>query len=579
MKRGWLIWLVLSAALALVAQSLVSIVGMETDFWWHLSAGQRIFEHGLELKDPYSFTYPGQDWIRVDWLFQVGSYLVYALGGLSGLLLVRSLLFLLAGWVLALTLFRGGLSPARCWPVVLLTSSIWSESVALRPATVSILGTVVLVFLLEELRRGRQRLAWVIPVFLAFWFNIHVAALAGCLIIGLYAVAEYPASRARHWLWLPPVSFLALFLNPQGWRTVYLPIHFLLVKSPWNQIILEVLPPHWDWPGTLACRLLLLLALFSAALEARQRRFLPLLVAVVFGTLMSRTYRHQFQFCALLACQAVPFLRALPMPRLARPLLLGLSLLWAARSLLLITHTGLPLSGLYRRESFAEQVCQLVCEGPPGLRLFTDMNSAGYYMWKSGARQQVFIDSRTSQVYMDDNFVGAYFEILLGRAHAMELLDRFQVQAIAHNRLSVGDSPLFTQLLPASPDWVLLYSDQTGQFFCRKTLAGKFPALKSAEYLQLYSQALQLQREGRLDQAEALLQQCLTLYPQFASAHQHLAQIWMGQARWGPARRALAQAELENPQTVGLDEDWARLGLPCPDRGWLHNLLLPFLLL
>lgn len=579
MSRSWRAWWMLSAALALLAQSLVPIIGMETDFWWHLSAGQRVFEHGLELKDPYSFTYPGQEWIRVDWLFQVCSWLVYTTGGLTGLLMVRSLLFLVTGGLLGVALYRGGLSPSRCWMLVLLTSSIWSESVALRPATVSIFFTVALMFLLEELRRGHHRWARVLPILMVFWFNIHVAALAGCLIIGLYALAEYPGSRARYWLWLPPLSFLALFLNPQGWRTVYLPIHFLLVKSPWNQIILEVMPPHWDWPGTLASRLLLVLALLSAAMEARRGRFLPLLVAVVFGTLMSRTYRHQFQFCALLACQAVPFVRALPSPSWGRALLLGVSLLWAVRSSLLIAYTGLPLSGLYRRESFAEQVCQLVCDGPEGLRLFTDMNSAGYYMWRSGARQKVFIDSRTSQVYMDDNFVGAYFEILLGRAQAFKLLERYRVQAIAKNHLSMGDTPLFTQLLANSPDWVLLYSDQTGQFFCRKEIASQFPRLQPAQYLQLYGQALLLQKEGQLEQAESLLHQSLALYPQFASAHQHLAQIWLSQGRWGQARRALALAELENPQTGGLDEDWAHLGLACPDKGWLHSLLLPFLAL
>ncbi len=568
MNRNWHGWLWLTGALVLLAQSMMPIIGMETDFWWHLAAGQRIFSHGLEVRDSFSFTYPDQDWIRVDWLFQAGSYLIYRGAGLSGLLLVRSLLFLLTGWLLTLTLRRNGLSLSRCWPMVVLTSSIWSDSVALRPATVSIFFTVLLVWMLEELRHGRSRLAYLIPPLMTLWFNVHVAALAGCLIIGLYAVAEYPLRRARFWLVLPPLSFLAFFLNPQGWRTVYLPIEFLLIKSPWNQIITEVMAPAWDWPGTLATRLLLLLALLSGLQSLRRRRALPLLVALVMGFLMTRTYRHQFQFCALLTCQAAPLLRSLPVPRAARVGLSGFSLFAAVRASLIILHTGVPLDGLYRRESFAEQVCRLVSQAPDGLRLFTDMNSAGYYMWECGPRQKVFIDSRTSQVYTSDNFVGAYFEILLGRPYAARLLDRYQVQAIASNRLSVGDTLLFTQVLPASGQWVRVYGDAAGELYCRKELADRFPALAPPLYLSSYQEGLALQRRGELAAAEERFQRSLIDYPRFASAHQHLAQIWAAQGRTGQARRALAQAELENPATPGLEEDWRRLGFAGPGRWW-----------
>ena len=45
-------WLILTAVIVLVEQSLAPVIGMETDIWWHLAAGQRYFQHGLELQDP-----------------------------------------------------------------------------------------------------------------------------------------------------------------------------------------------------------------------------------------------------------------------------------------------------------------------------------------------------------------------------------------------------------------------------------------------------------------------------------------------------------------------------------------------
>lgn len=583
----WLAWLALTAAIIIGEMSLSPIVGMDTDFWWHLAAGERLFQHGLELRDPFSFTHPQQAWGRIDWLFQALAYAIYQLGGLSAILATRSLVLILSTLLLAKILRRNGASLGVCWCLVLLTACIWSLAVSLRPGTVSMFFTTLFLWLLEEARHGKPRALWALPPLMIVWFNLHVAALGGCLILGVYSVAHLidcfwlrSKSLDRRWLLVPVMGGLAVFVNPQGWLQVYYPIHFLLVKSAWSQVIVEVQRPSWHSPGTLQCWFLLVLASLGSIQAWRQGHSAGALVTLTFGYLMTSTYRHQFQFCPLLACWAVqPLMKLRDFDRShqLRWLLLGLSGLWAVRSLFLALPFKLPLAGLLRRETFAEQVADLASRSPQGLKIFTDMNSAGYYIWCTKGQQKVFIDSRGDQVYLKQGFVEAYFEILLGRPHALELLDRFEVEAIANNRLTSAASPLFQEKLPSSDKWVRIYADNTGEFYVRKSLQNQWPTLPGpAPYLESYNQGRHWQDQQQWNRALDAFRASLRAYPQFASAHQALARVYLSQSppNLARARQSLARAEIFNPHSPGIAEDWARAGRAWP--GWARCYFLPF---
>lgn len=579
-------WLALTAAIITIELGLGPVVGMDTDFWWHLAAGERLAQHGLELTDPFSFTHPNQAWGRIDWLFQALVYAIYSMGGLSAVLATRSLMLLLSAVFLGLALRRNGATWGVGWFLVMLTCSIWAQAVSLRPGTVSMFFTTLFLWLLEEARHGKVQRLWALPPLMVLWFNMHVAALAGCLMVGIYWVANLidcfglrSKSLDRRWLLVVVGCALAVFVNPQGWLQVYYPVHFLLVKSAWSQVIAEVQRPAWNSPGTLQCWLLLALATLGSVHWWRRGHSAPALLTITLGYLVTSTYRHQFQLCPVLACLAAPPLMGLLARdrfHLTRWLLLGLSGLWALRSALLLP-LKLPLEGLVRRETFAEQVGQIVSQGPEGLKLFTDMNSAGYYIWHTKGRQKVFIDSRGDQVYLRKGFVEAYFEILLGRPHALELLDRFEVDAIANNRLTSGDSPLFGEKLPASDTWVRLYADNTGEFYVRKSLQSRWRSLPKPErYLEAYNEGRGWQNQREWNRAEDAFRESLQAYPQFASAHQALARVYLSkpQPELARARKSLARAEIFNEHSPGISEDWSQAGVNWPT--WARWYALPF---
>lgn len=562
----------LSAALIIFNWSLAPILGTETDIWWHLAAGQRFWQHGLELTDPYSFTEAGHVWVRIDWLFQVLVYPIYQRGGLPALILLRSACLLGGAGLVAFMLRRR--SAAERWLLALLVASIWSYAIALRPATVSFFFTTLWVTVLELGRGGRRRALWALPPLMCLWFNLHVASLAGILLLGLYAVG-HTLEKARDrqppdrvWWQVLVASFLATMLNPQGWKTVFYPIHFMFVNSPWRALILEVQPPNWDTPGAWQARLLLGLSLVGAAQALRRREVTPLLVTLVTGYLMNSAARHQYQLCAAL----VPW-AALSLPSLLQRSTGLVAGLLAAQALASTLVLRLPLGGLVRRESFSQRLAALTAQGAPGLRVFVDMNGAGYFLYHFDGRQKVFIDSRTDQVYMQPTILLDHQEIWTGGERALQLLDQYQIQAVVNNRLASEGSPLWEKL-KQSGDWTCVSSDMVGELYVRNDLASQFREPPPPPFQRDFLAAFPLEAAGSIYEAEASWQSSLNDYPQFASAHQWLAKLWTAQGKRAQAKRALARAEAYHAETTGLNEDWQKIGITWPR--WLRAYALPF---
>ncbi|MGH8650594.1 MAG: hypothetical protein ACREUP_15005, partial [Burkholderiales bacterium] len=60
------------------------------DTWFHLKEGELYVTTGsLPVQDPFAFTTEGRVWIKYSWLADVLFYLVYAAGGIPGLILLR----------------------------------------------------------------------------------------------------------------------------------------------------------------------------------------------------------------------------------------------------------------------------------------------------------------------------------------------------------------------------------------------------------------------------------------------------------------------------------------------------------
>src|SRR4051812_47813215 len=67
------------------------------DTWWHLAQGREMVERHLFLRsDIFSFILHGTPWINFEWAGEIGAYLIVHTFGLTGLILAKAALGLMA---------------------------------------------------------------------------------------------------------------------------------------------------------------------------------------------------------------------------------------------------------------------------------------------------------------------------------------------------------------------------------------------------------------------------------------------------------------------------------------------------
>lgn len=163
----------------------------DPDVWWHLRAGQWIFQHGAwPTVDTFSFYGAGNSWAAYSWIPELLLYGLYEAFGLRGLVLYT------AGLSVAIVAAFHGLAwrlTENSLLAVVLTLAGALGLICLetpRPWLFSILLFVVeLHLLLVAGRTGNRRLLlWLVPLF-AFWANVHIQFVLGLVVLGM-AVAE-----------------------------------------------------------------------------------------------------------------------------------------------------------------------------------------------------------------------------------------------------------------------------------------------------------------------------------------------------------------------------------------------------
>lgn len=170
----------LLAGALLCARALV-----DPDLWGHLTFGADILSAGrITTVDPYSFT---QDvpWVNHEWLSEVGFALAYRLGGVAGLVLLKTLLLGATLWLLWRELEPLAGQAKRWWLLAVVAFALAPAGTSFRPQLWTLLALAVLVRALA----GRLALAWVVPVF-AVWGNLH-----GGWIVGVGLVSSTLAGR------------------------------------------------------------------------------------------------------------------------------------------------------------------------------------------------------------------------------------------------------------------------------------------------------------------------------------------------------------------------------------------------
>ncbi len=204
----------------------------DTDFWWHLAAGNWVRANGTVPKtDLFTFSVPDHPWVDLHWSFQVMISWTYENFGIVVLNLAKCAVTCLA-LLMLITARRPG------WPVWVMTLAwlpalfVLSGRMYVRPETISL---VYLSAYLAVLFRWRERpwLAFLLPLIQVLWVNAQGIFILGPILLGfaLLDAALGPGawSKANRGWWrkaglASALTCAACLINPYGIEGALFPL-------------------------------------------------------------------------------------------------------------------------------------------------------------------------------------------------------------------------------------------------------------------------------------------------------------------------------------------------------------------
>ena len=439
--------LVVVALLALLA-----ILGLgDPDYFWHLKTGEYIVTNGaLPDGDIFSHVRFGQEWVLHEWLFEVGLYSVYAVGGEFAVTLLTASLGLSAILIVARCALQVTGDRTATYAAVALAIVPVFGSITPRPQLISyVLAAFYLSVLISfKYRKTNVSMLW-IPAAMVIWVNAHGGFLVGIAFFFAFTACEWlrawfcdayqDASDHKRLFRLTQVCALTLaatLVNPDFiWHWTY-PVMVLNMKA--NAVIQEWQSPNFHLAWDQAYLLMAAVFWLSCIYASRKRDLTEIAIPGIFILSGFVSLRH----IALASLAAVPFL-ALALHdgvlsklgscwrgcKVARVLdrvpgirkELGTSeyvLNWGLLLLLAIGFSALRPRFEERKEHLLAQIYPVkavdfvIANGIQG-RMYNEYKHGGYLIYRLTPQATVTIDGR-ADVY-GDKFIAEYGVISAGR--------------------------------------------------------------------------------------------------------------------------------------------------------------------
>jgi len=463
------------------------------DTGWHIRTGEWILaHHSVPRVDLFSFSKPGQSWFAWEWMWDVFFAAIHNYSGLTGVVFVNIALLGLVFVLLYRLVCRQTSNSLVALGVTFLAMAASSLHWLARPHLLAWVLLLIFCLVLDEIRKGRKRLFWVLPLLTAVWTNVHGSFFIGIALLLIYGFGDL----VEGWLWSSSESKGATFqrarmlllcawacsvatlLNPYGLNLHRHVIAYLLDTRQLDNIG-EFQSISFHLHGAIYFEAMLFLALFAVCWCGGRRRVADVLIVAAWTHL------------ALLSCRNIPIFAFF-----AAPLVAGMIQDVAARTAtsssasiirrlastvrdlgsefcelervprlhlvsagavlalaLLFTAPNRPGSFVAEYDPHLYPVAALkVLESHVDSRIFADDQWGDYLIYKLYPRYKVFIDGRS-------DFYGADFDnrlLNLVNAHYdwESSLSEFGIDTV----LVRADAPL-VEALKKSRQWSVVYDD------------------------------------------------------------------------------------------------------------------------
>ncbi len=163
---------------------------LQNDTFYTIKIGEHILQNGIDMHDPFSYhdisyTYP-------HWLYDVGIYLIYNVGGQVGIYISTVVLCMALGILMYLTNVKLTKNKLTSFVITIGAMYLLKNYIAARAQLVTFILFVLTIYFIEQfLETKKKRYAIgliIIPIIIA---NVHLAVFPFYFILYLPYIAEY----------------------------------------------------------------------------------------------------------------------------------------------------------------------------------------------------------------------------------------------------------------------------------------------------------------------------------------------------------------------------------------------------
>jgi hypothetical protein len=409
---------------ALLAPAVIFILtgvdrSYQTDLWHHLARGREICATGTIIShDVFTYTVAGQAFVDNNWLTQIAGWQIYRLGGMELVQAINSLLLATTVAILVGLGVRLGASPRVAAGVSLAMVVGLSQTLLIRPQTVSMLLFATLLLVLVT-----RRALWTAPLIVMLWANVHGGFPIGLVLIGCFVLAGHVK-----WWW-GGLAAIATLANPYGWGV------YAYVLNTSNRATTRVIQ-EWLRPDVFSFYGAFWLAtivsvLTLAILRRRELKAWMWIVVAAFVVISCTSVRMNIWWYLA----AAPIAMAL-WPRSQREPAEPSALAIAFYSLIVLAMiTCLPamqsLNPVFTvrpTDRTEDRLAELVPQIPADARVFCRLEWGEYFGFALPWKHSVFMDGRI-EIY-GDQIWDEYRRISSAESDWQELLDRHGVNVL-----------------------------------------------------------------------------------------------------------------------------------------------------
>lgn len=168
----------------------ISPVTLQNDTFYTIKIGEHIIQNGIDMRDPFSFhdleyTYP-------HWLYDVGIYLIYNVGGQVGIYISTIVLCMILGILMYFTNVKLTKNKLTSFIITIGAMYLLKNYIAARAQLLTFILFVLTIYFIEqflETRKKRYAIGLVIiPIIIA---NVHLAVFPFYFVLYLPYIAEY----------------------------------------------------------------------------------------------------------------------------------------------------------------------------------------------------------------------------------------------------------------------------------------------------------------------------------------------------------------------------------------------------